>query len=154
MTGAISYDPDNHDLMVRLRAQKVAGIATDIPELEVDDPDGDAELLVLGWGSTYGPIAAAVRRVRSAGLRVAHAHLHHLNPFPRNLGDVLRRYDEGARPRDEPRPAARMLLRAEFLVDAVGYNRVAGPAAPPRELAEAIDDDGGGDMSGNGARDS
>ena len=83
VTGAISYDPDNHDRMVRLRAQKVANIAADIPELEVDDPDGDARTLVLGWGSTYGPIGAAVRRVRRDGRKVASAHLHHLNPFPR-----------------------------------------------------------------------
>src|SRR5579884_3169667 len=74
-TGNVSYDPENHDLMTRLRAQKVAGIAADIPELEVDDPDGDAELLVLGWGGTYGPIAAAVRRARRNGKKVAHAHL-------------------------------------------------------------------------------
>src|SRR6187431_3030748 len=93
VTGAISYDPDNHDLMTRLRAAKVAGIANDIPELAVDDPDGDADVLVLGWGSTYGPIGAAVKRVRRAGHRVARAHLHYLNPFPRNLGDVLRSYD-------------------------------------------------------------
>ena len=79
--------------MVRLRAQKVAGIAADIPELEVDDPDG-ADTLVLGWGSTYGPIAAAVRRVRRDGGRVAQAHLHYLNPFPRNTGEVLRRYEK------------------------------------------------------------
>ena len=93
VTGNVSYDPDNHDLMVRLRAQKVAGIAADIPELEVDDPDGDAPL-VLGWGSTYGPIGAAVRRVRRTGRKVATAHLHHLNPFPRNTGEVVRRYEK------------------------------------------------------------
>ena len=86
VTGDISYDPDNHDLMVRLRAQKVAGIALDIPELELDDPDGDAELLVVGWGSTYGPIVAAVRRARKQGARVAHAHLHYLNPVPAQHG--------------------------------------------------------------------
>src|SRR5580765_7686814 len=83
VTGAISYDPDNHDAMVRLRAQKVAGIAADIPELAVDDPDGDAELLVVGWGSTYGPITAGVRRARRQGVRVAQAHLQYLNPLPR-----------------------------------------------------------------------
>ena len=82
-TGNVSYDPENHDRMVRLRAAKVAGIAADIPELEVDDPDG-ADTLVLGWGSTYGAIGAAARRVRAAGRKVATAHLHHLNPFPRN----------------------------------------------------------------------
>ena len=89
MTGSISYDPENHDLMTRLRAAKVAGIANDIPELAVDDPDG-ADTLVLGWGSTYGPIGAAVKRVRRAGHSVAQAHLHYLNPFPRNTGEVLR----------------------------------------------------------------
>src|SRR6184192_606110 len=93
LSGNVSYDPDNHDRMVRLRAQKVAGIAQDIPELEVDDPDA-AETLVLSWGGTYGSVAAAVRRVRAAGKKVAHAHLRHLNPFPRNTGDVVRRYDK------------------------------------------------------------
>src|SRR2546421_810571 len=88
-TGHVSYDPDHHDLMVRLRAQKVAGIAKDIPELQVDHEEG-ADLLVLGWGGTYGPIAAAVRRIRKKGGKVAHAHLRHLNPFPRNTGDGLR----------------------------------------------------------------
>src|SRR5207302_608214 len=92
-TGNISYDPDNHDLMTRLRAQKVAGIASDIAELEVDDPDGDASVLVLGWGGTYGPIAAGCRRVRATGRKVAHAHLRHLNPFPRNTGEKLTRKD-------------------------------------------------------------
>src|SRR5215207_6387980 len=84
VTGNVSYDPDNHDHMVRLRARKVAGIAADIPELAVDDPDGDAELLVLGWGGTYGPIQSAARSIRREGKKVAHAHLTYLNPFPRN----------------------------------------------------------------------
>ena len=104
-TGNVSYDPENHDLMVRLRAEKVAGIAADIPELEVDDPDG-ADTLVLGWGSTYGAIAAAARRVRASGRKVATAHLHYLNPFPRNTGEVVRRLRQGARAGDQPRPAA------------------------------------------------
>src|SRR5205814_1043374 len=92
-TGNISYDPENHDLMTRLRAQKVAGIAADIPELEVDRVDG-AKLLVLSWGGTYGPVAAGVRRARKGGGLVDHAHLRYLNPFPRNTGDVLRRYEQ------------------------------------------------------------
>ena len=104
-TGNISYDPDNHDLMTRLRAQKVAGIAVDIPELEVDDPDGDASVLVLGWGGTYGPIAAALPARAQRRPQVAHAHLRHLNPFPRNTGEVLRRYDRVLDPGDEPRAA-------------------------------------------------
>src|SRR5512133_3930865 len=90
-TGNISYDPDNHDRMVNLRAAKVAGIAKDIPLLGVDHQEG-SRLLVLGWGSTYGPIGAAARRVRASGAKVSHAHLTHLNPFPRNTADVLRTY--------------------------------------------------------------
>jgi 2-oxoglutarate ferredoxin oxidoreductase subunit alpha len=135
-TGNVSYDPDNHDLMTRLRARKVAGIAADIPELEVDDPYG-ASLLVLGWGGTYGPIAAGVRRVRQEGGKVAQAHLHYLNPFPRNLGDVLRSYDRVLVPEMNLGQLLK-LVRAEFLVDAVGYNRVRGVPFRSSELAEAI----------------
>ena len=137
VTGSISYDPDNHDNMVRLRAQKIANIAADIPELEVDDVDGDARTLVLGWGSTYGPIGAAVRLVRADGRKVARAHLHHLNPFPRNLGDVLRRYDKVLVPEMNTGQLLQ-LIRAEFLVDAVGYNRVRGLPFRSSELVEAI----------------
>ena len=136
-SGTISYDPDNHDLMVELRAQKVAGIASDIPELEVDDPDGDAPLLVVGWGSTYGPIGAAVRRVRKRGVRVARAHIHHLNPLPRNTGDVLRRYPKVLVPEMNLGQLA-LLLRAEFLVDAVSYTKVRGRPLSAAELEEAI----------------
>jgi 2-oxoglutarate ferredoxin oxidoreductase subunit alpha len=137
-TGNVSYDPDNHDLMTRLRAQKVAGIAADIPELEVDDPDGDAKLLVLGWGGTYGPIAAACRRVRASGRTVAHAHLRHLNPFPRNTGEVLRRYERVLVPEINTGQLLK-LIRAEFLVDAIGYNRVRGLPFRSSELEEAIE---------------
>ena len=137
VTGAISYDPDNHDAMVRLRAQKVAGIAADIPELTVDDPDGDAELLVVGWGSTYGPITAGVRRARRQGVRVAQAHLQYLNPLPRNTGDVLRRYEKVLIPEMNLGQLA-LLLRAEFLVDAVSYTRVRGRPLGATELEDAI----------------
>jgi len=137
-TGNVSYDPDNHDRMTRLRAQKVAGIAADIPELEVDDPDGDARLLVLGWGGTYGPIAAAARKVRARGGKVAHAHLHHLNPFPRNTGEVLRRYEQVLVPEMNLGQLLK-LVRAEFLVDAVGYNRVRGVPFRSSELVDAIE---------------
>ena len=137
VTGAISYDPDNHDLMVRLRAQKVAGIAADIPELEVDDPDGDAELLVIGWGSTYGPIGAAVKRVRRQGRRVAWAHLHYLNPFPRNTGEVLRRYPKVLVPEMNLGQLA-LLLRGMFLVDAISYTKVRGRPLSAAELEDAI----------------
>jgi 2-oxoglutarate ferredoxin oxidoreductase subunit alpha len=137
VTGNVSYDPDNHDYMVRLRAQKVAGIAGDIPELEVDHQDG-ARLLVLGWGGTAGPIGAAVRRVREAGKPVASAHLHHLNPFPRNTGEVLRRYERVLIPEMNLGQLLK-LVRAEFLVDAVGYNRVRGLPFTSVELADAIE---------------
>jgi 2-oxoglutarate/2-oxoacid ferredoxin oxidoreductase subunit alpha len=135
-TGNVSYDPENHDTMVRLRAGKVAGIANDIPELEVDHEAG-AELLVLGWGGTYGPIGAAVRRVRQEGKKVAQAHLRYLNPFPRNTGDVLRSYDRVLVPEMNLGQLLK-LVRAEFLVDAVGYNRVRGLPFRSDELADAI----------------
>jgi 2-oxoglutarate ferredoxin oxidoreductase subunit alpha len=135
-TGNISYDPDNHDRMVGLRAAKVAGIAADIPPLEVDHQDG-SRLLVLGWGSTYGPIGAAVRRVRASGARVSVAHLRHLNPFPANLGEVLAGYDKVLIP-EMNLGQLRMLVRARYLVDAVGYNKVRGLPLKSEELADAI----------------
>ena len=130
VTGSISYDPENHDLMTRLRAAKVAGIANDIPELEVDDPDG-ADTLVLGWGSTYGPIGAAVKRVRKDGHKVAQAHLHYLNPFPRNTGEVLRRYEKILIPEMNLGQLLK-LVRAEFLVDASATTACAGCRSRPR----------------------
>ncbi len=145
-TGEISYDPDNHDRMTRLRQAKIDGI--DVPLLEVDDPgladgstDGDgagrADLLVIGWGSTYGPIAAGAQVARQAGTRVATAHLRHLNPFPANLGDVLRRYRRVLVPEMNLGQLA-LLLRARYLVDAVGYNRVRGLPFTSTEIADAI----------------
>jgi 2-oxoglutarate ferredoxin oxidoreductase subunit alpha len=136
-TGNISYDPENHDLMTRLRAQKVAGIANDLPGLAVDHQEG-ADLLVLSWGGTYGPVTAGVRRVRKAGGKVAQAHLRHLNPFPRNLGDVLRSYDRVLVPEMNLGQLLK-LVRAEFLVDAAGYNRVRGLPFTSAELAEAME---------------
>jgi 2-oxoglutarate ferredoxin oxidoreductase subunit alpha len=136
-TGNVSYDPDNHDKMVRLRAQKVAGIAADIPELEVDDPDGDASLLVLSWGGSFGPVAAGVRRARNDGHRVAHAHLRYLNPFPRNTGEIVRAYERVLVPEINLGQLLK-LIRAEFLVDAVGYNRVRGLPFRASEICDAI----------------
>ncbi|MCI3932408.1 2-oxoacid:acceptor oxidoreductase subunit alpha [Streptomyces sp. AN091965] len=134
-TGNISYDPANHDFMVRTRQAKVDGI--DVPDLEVDDATGDARLLVLGWGSTYGPITAAVRRLRAAGQSVAQAHLRHLNPFPRNLGDALKRYDKVVIPEMNLGQLA-TLIRAEYLVDAVSYNQVNGMPFKAEQLATAL----------------
>ncbi len=140
-TGDISYDPANHDLMVRTRQAKVDGIAASIPPLEVDDPAGpngqQARILVLGWGSTYGPIGAGVRQVRQEGIAVAQAHLRHLNPFPADLGDVLRRYDRVVVPEMNLGQLA-LLLRAKYLVDVVGYNKVRGLPFGASELADVI----------------
>ena len=136
-SGVISYDPDNHDLMVRLRQAKVDGIAASIPPLEVDDPDGAARVLVLGWGSTHGPIGAACGIIRSEGGRVARAHLRHLNPFPANTGDVLRRYDRVLIP-EMNLGQLWLLVRARYLVDAVGYNQVRGLPFRATELADQI----------------
>ncbi|ADP84240.1 2-oxoacid:acceptor oxidoreductase subunit alpha [Pseudofrankia inefficax] len=138
-SGTISYDSANHDKMIRLRQAKVDGIAADIEPLEVDDPTGSARVLVLGWGSTYGPIAAAVRRVRAKGLQVAQAHLRHLNPFPANTGEVLRSYDRVLVP-EMNLGQLRMLVRAEFLVDAIGYNQVRGMPFKAAELAGVLED--------------
>ncbi|WP_042371352.1 2-oxoacid:acceptor oxidoreductase subunit alpha [Streptacidiphilus neutrinimicus] len=140
-TGNISYDPANHDHMVRTRQAKVDGVS--VPDLAVDDPGGDAGLLVLGWGSTFGPIAAGVRRARAAGGRVAQAHLRYLNPFPANLGELLRRYDRVLVPEMNLGQLA-MLLRARYLVDARSFTQVSGMPFKAAQLAavisEALDD--------------
>jgi 2-oxoglutarate/2-oxoacid ferredoxin oxidoreductase subunit alpha len=135
--GDIEYSPENHHKMTLLRAQKIAGIARDIAPVEVNDPDGNAELLVLGWGSTYGPIRAACRRLRKKGKSVAHAHLRHLNPFPSNLGDVLRSYKRVAVPENNLGQLLK-LVRAEFLVDARGYHKVAGTPFKAAELENEL----------------
>jgi 2-oxoglutarate ferredoxin oxidoreductase subunit alpha len=137
-SGNISYDPDNHDRMVRLRQAKIDGIAG-VPDLEVDDPSGAARLLVIGWGSTYGPIGAAVRRARVAGHHVAQAHFRHLNPLPANTGEVLRRYEKVLLPEMNLGQLA-LLLRAKYLVDVIGYNKVRGLPFKADELATVIKD--------------
>jgi 2-oxoglutarate/2-oxoacid ferredoxin oxidoreductase subunit alpha len=139
VSGNISYDPDNHDKMVRLRQAKIDGIATDIPRLEVDDPDGDAKVLVLGWGSTFGSIGAAIRRVRLAGGSVAQAHLRHLSPFPANLGEVLAAYDKVLVPEINLGQLA-LILRGRYLADVISYNRVRGLPFRAAELAGVIQD--------------
>jgi 2-oxoglutarate ferredoxin oxidoreductase subunit alpha len=134
-TGNISYDPANHDLMVRTRQAKIDGI--DVPDLVVDEPSGTANTLVLGWGSTYGPITAAVRRLRAAGQPIAQAHLRHLNPFPKNLGEVLRRYERVVIPEMNLGQLA-TLIRAKYLVDAHSYNQVNGMPFKAEQLATAL----------------
>ncbi|HWU32469.1 MAG TPA: 2-oxoacid:acceptor oxidoreductase subunit alpha, partial [Marmoricola sp.] len=136
-TGNISYDPANHDLMVRTRAAKVEAIADSLPPLEVDDPSGKARVLVLGWGSTYGPIGAGCRRARTAGYDVAQVHLRHINPFPKDLGEILSRYDKVLIPEMNLGQLS-LLIRAKYLVDAIGYNQVNGLPLKAAELAEAI----------------
>ncbi|MFJ8537485.1 2-oxoacid:acceptor oxidoreductase subunit alpha [Streptomyces sp. NPDC093591] len=133
-TGNISYAPANHDFMVRTRQAKIDGI--EVPDLEVDDPH-EAKTLVLGWGSTYGPITAAVRRLRTAGESIAQAHLRHLNPFPRNLGVVLGRYEKVVIPEMNLGQLA-TLIRAKYLVDAHSYNQVNGMPFKAEQLAKAL----------------
>jgi 2-oxoglutarate ferredoxin oxidoreductase subunit alpha len=140
-TGEISYDPDNHDLMVRTRQAKVDAVADSLPPLEVDDPGvetGDgARMLVIGWGSTYGPIGAAVRRVRRDGLQVAQVHLRHLNPMPNELGDILARYDRVVVPEMNLGQLA-LLLRGRYLVDARSHTQVRGMPFKAAELADVL----------------
>jgi 2-oxoglutarate ferredoxin oxidoreductase subunit alpha len=135
--GSISYDADNHDRMVRLRQAKVDAIAKSIQPIVVDDPDGDADVLVLGWGSTYGPIGAACEITRRNGLPVAQAHLRHVNPFPSNLGDVLRSYKKVLVPEMNLGQLS-LLLRAKYLVDIQGINQVRGMPFKSTELVDAI----------------
>ncbi len=134
-SGNISYEPVNHDLMVRLRQAKIDGIT--VPDLEVDDPTGDAELLLIGWGSSYGPIGEACRRARRKGIKVAHAHLRYLNPFPANLGDVLRRYPRVVAPEMNLGQLA-MLLRSRYLVDVQSVSKVQGIAFLADEIGRVI----------------
>jgi 2-oxoglutarate/2-oxoacid ferredoxin oxidoreductase subunit alpha len=142
-TGAVSYDPANHEEMVRTRQAKINGIIQDLPDLIVDDPaDSDgrhARVLVLGWGSTYGPIGAACRALRQRGLPVAQAHLRHLAPMPRNLGDVLAAYDRVIIPEMNLGQLANV-IRARYLVDAVPYNKVRGLPFTAVELENMLED--------------
>ena len=137
-TGNVSYEPLNHDKMVRLRAEKVARVARDIAPAV---PEGDAEggLLVVGWGSTYGAIAGAVRRARTAGKRVSHLHLRHLNPFPENLEAVLRRYDRVLVP-EINRGQLAFVLQGRFLVPVVSMTKVEGMPYREAEILKKIEE--------------
>jgi 2-oxoglutarate ferredoxin oxidoreductase subunit alpha len=136
VTGNVSYDPLNHEHMVKTRARKIANIANDIPELTVNGaPEGD--LLVIGWGGTYGSILSAVQRAQRNGLKVSSAHLRYMNPMPKNTGDVLKRYKKVLVP-ELNAGQLRMLLRATFLVDAVGLNKVQGRPFLVSEIEKKI----------------
>lgn len=136
VTGNISYDPLNHHHMVRTRAQKVANIANEIPELEVVGPS-EGDVLVIGWGGTYGSLLTAVQRLQRQGHAVAHAHLSYLNPMPRNTGEVLKRYRKVLVPELNAGQLC-TLLRAQYLVDAVGFNKVQGKPFLVSEIEEAV----------------
>jgi 2-oxoglutarate ferredoxin oxidoreductase subunit alpha len=136
ITGDISYDPTNHDFMVRTRAARIEAI--DVPDIEVEDPDGDAKVLVLGWGSTYGPIGAACRTLRQRGISIAQAHLRNLNPMPRNLESVLRSYDKVVVPEMNLGQLA-TVLRSKFLVDVISYNQVRGLPFTSTELQTMLE---------------
>ena len=138
-TGNISYDPANHDFMVRTRQAKIDGIAASLPATEVDDPDGDARVAVIGWGSTYGPIGAACRRIRASGRPVAQVHLRHLNPLPADLGDILARYDRVVCPEMNLGQLA-MVLRAKYLIDVQSHTQVRGLPFRAAELAAVVQD--------------
>ena len=136
ITGNVSYDPDNHQHMVNLREKKVADIADDIPLQEVTGPER-GKLLVVSWGGTYGACVSAVRECGEEGLSVAHAHLRYLNPFPKNLGDILSRYDKVLVP-ELNLGQLRDLLRARYLVEADGLNKVQGKPFAIGEVVSAI----------------
>ena len=133
LTGNVSYAPTNHEQMIRVRARKIAGIVREIPPLEVLGPR-EGKLLVLGWGSTYGSITQAVRELQAAGHPVAHVHLRHLNPLPADLGDIVQRYEKVLVPEMNLGQLLR-LVRAEYLVDAIGFNKIQGR---PFKVAEIV----------------
>jgi 2-oxoglutarate ferredoxin oxidoreductase subunit alpha len=136
-TGNISYDPQNHQWATDLRAAKVLKVADEIPPLQVDDPGGDADILVLGWGSTYGAIRVAVDRARDRGKKVARLHLYHMHPLPKDLGEILRRYRKILVPEMNTGQLTK-LVRAEYLVDAQVFSKVQGQPIFAEELEEEI----------------
>lgn len=138
VTGDVSYDPANHEHMIKTRAQKVANVANHIPELEINGKE-DAELLVIGWGGTYGSILTAVERCQRRGLKVAQAHLRYLNPMPKNTAEVIRRFPKILVP-ELNCGQLRLLLRGEFLVDAVGLNKVQGKPFLVSEIEAKIEE--------------
>jgi 2-oxoglutarate ferredoxin oxidoreductase subunit alpha len=138
VTGNINYEPLNHEKMVRIRAAKVAAIAQEIPDVvPAGDPDGD--LLIVAWGSTYGSVTAAVKAQREEGRKIGHVHLRHLNPLPSNLGEVIKRYEHVLVP-ELNMGQLLWLLRAKYLVDAVGLNKIQGRPFKQAELEQKIEE--------------
>ena len=138
VTGNINYEPLNHEKMVRLRAEKVAGIVQDIPDVvPAGDPSGD--LVIVAWGSTHGAVTAALKAQREKGRRIGHVHLRHLNPLPKNLGEVLGRYDKVLVPEMNMGQLV-MLLRAKYLVDAHAYNKIQGKPFKKSEIENKIEE--------------
>jgi 2-oxoglutarate/2-oxoacid ferredoxin oxidoreductase subunit alpha len=138
VTGNINYDPLNHERMVRLRAAKVEAVADDIPDV-VPAGDQSGDLLIVAWGSTHGPITAALKTAREKGQSVGHVHLRHLNPLPKNLGEVLKRYKHVLVP-EMNMGQLLMILRAKYLVDAQGYNKIQGKPFKQSEIEQKIDE--------------
>jgi 2-oxoglutarate ferredoxin oxidoreductase subunit alpha len=137
ITGNVSYDPDNHHAMTMLRLEKVARIARDIPELEVSGPDR-GKLLIVSWGSTFGSVNAGIEAAREQGLEVSSIHLRHLNPFPPNLGEILKRFEKILVPELNAGQLVRM-LRAEFLVPAIGFSKIKGRPFQIEEIRARIE---------------
>jgi 2-oxoglutarate ferredoxin oxidoreductase subunit alpha len=138
VTGNINYEPLNHERMVRLRAEKVAAIAQDVPDA-VPEGDDSGDLLIVAWGSTRGPITAALQTQRAKGHRIGHVHLRHLNPLPKNLGDILGRYENILVPEMNMGQLV-MVLRAKYLVDAQGYNKIQGKPFKQSEIERKIEE--------------
>jgi 2-oxoglutarate ferredoxin oxidoreductase subunit alpha len=142
ITGNISYDPDNHHFMVRTRAEKIERIANDIPPALLDG-DAEGDILILGWGSTFGSIKSAVNAVRARGMQVSHCHLRYLNPFPSNLGEILYKFKHVLIPEINNGQLVK-LIRAKYLVPAVGFNVVKGLPLRSEEIEERITELAGG----------
>jgi 2-oxoglutarate ferredoxin oxidoreductase subunit alpha len=136
-SGHISYSPENHERMSRVRAAKIAGIANDVPEQTIEVGNDSGKLLVVGWGSTYGAIREAVERCRERGLDVSHAHIRYINPFPRNLGELLRRFDRVLVPELNLGQLVR-ILRSQYLVPAESFPKIQGQPFKIAELEERI----------------
>ena len=137
ITGNISYDPANHQLMVKLRQEKVDKIADHIPLQEIDNGPEEGKILVLGWGSTYGAIKSAVNELVKEGHAVSHAHLRYLRPFPKNLGDIIKRFDKVLIPEINNGQLIK-IIRDQYMVDAIGYNKIMGIPITSTEMIEEI----------------